>query len=183
MDDKLNKLYSDFVGSDVLDGITAGNFDDLKNSAFITPENKEYFEDMLRVGWLSGQISSAGPLTGSLKTFTINGVNNATSYLSFGEGVWQIEDVVVLYSGGSGTISFRLYVYDPNDGNPALEVVFGSGTSTTLFNFNNDGQFDEFANKKFGPSENNGDRQLGFKPSGTFTADSMTAYVICHRVR
>ena len=183
MDDKLNKLYTDFVGQDVLDGITAGNFDDLKNSAFITPENKEYFDDMLRTGWLSGQISSAGPLTGSLKTFTINGVNNATSYLEFGEGVWQIEDVVVLYSGGSGTISFRLYVYDANDGNPALEVVFGSGTSTTLFNFNNDGQFDEFANKKFGPSVNNSARQLGFKPSGTFTADSMTAYVIAHRVR
>jgi hypothetical protein len=183
MNDKLNKLYTDFVGQDVLDGITAGNFDDLKNSAFITPENREYFEDMLRVGWLSGQISSAGPLTGSLKTFTINGVNNAVSYLDFGEGVWQIEDIVAIYSGGSGTINFRLYVYDPNDGNPAIEVSFSSGTSSTLFNFNNDTQFDEFDNKKFGAAVNNSSRRLGFKPSGTFTADSMTAYVIAHRVR
>ena len=48
--------------------------------------------------------------------------------------------------------------------------------------FNNDSQFDDFENKKFGESVNKGERLLGFKPNGTFTADSMTAYVICHRV-
>lgn len=183
MNDDLNKLYTDFIGKDVFDGITSSNLDALRNNGFITPENKEFFEDMLRVGWLSGRISSSGPLLGELKTVTISGVNNATSYASFGDGVWQVEDVIVIYSGGSGTLTFRLYVYDANDGNPALETVYGSGTSSSLFNFNNDGQFDEFANKKFGNTVNGGDRTIGFKPSGTFTADSMTAYVLCHRVR
>jgi len=62
MDEYTNKMYEDFKTRDVLDGISADNFDSLKNDAFITPENKEFFEDMLRVGYLSGQISSSGPM-------------------------------------------------------------------------------------------------------------------------
>jgi len=62
MDEYINKLYEDFKTRDVLDGISADNFDSLKDQAFITPENKDFFEDMLRVGWLSGQLSSSGPI-------------------------------------------------------------------------------------------------------------------------
>ena len=35
MDDTRNKWYTDFVGSNVKDGISASNFDSLKNDAFI----------------------------------------------------------------------------------------------------------------------------------------------------
>tara|TARA_Y100000004_G_C8922566_1_gene416097 strand:- start:5 stop:535 length:531 start_codon:yes stop_codon:yes gene_type:complete len=79
MDDDLNKLYTDFVGKDVLDGISADNFDSLKNDAFITPENKQFFEDMLRVGWLSGQISSSGPIPNT-------SFNTEVSITASGEG-------------------------------------------------------------------------------------------------
>jgi hypothetical protein len=64
-----------------------------------------------------------------------------------------------------------------------LELVFGSNTSSTLFNFNGDSQFDHFQNQFFGETINNGSRQLGLKPSGTFDAGTMTAYILCHRVR
>jgi len=162
--------------------MTFEDYDKVINAIDASINNVEALNVLALVGKMTGFTASGQPLRSTLKTLTINGVNNATSYASFGPGVWQVEDIVVLYSGGSGTINFRLYVYDETDGNPALEVVYGAGTSTSLFNFNNDGQFDEFANKKFGESINKGDRKLGFKPSGTFTADSMTAYVICHRV-
>ena len=68
MDENKNKLYEDFKTKDVLDGITANNFDSLKNNGFITPENKEFFDDLIRVGYLSGQLSSSGPIPGSSLT-------------------------------------------------------------------------------------------------------------------
>ena len=87
------------------------------------------------------------------------------------------------YTGGSGTISFRLFAYDDQAPDGPLEFVYATGTSSTFFNFNSDTQVDHFENIYFGETNlPGGSRQLGFKPSGTFTADSMTAFVLCHRV-
>jgi len=182
MDDKQNKLFTDFVGRDVQDGITASNFDSLKDNGFITPENKEFFEDMLRTGWLSGQLSSSGPMPGTLQYKTVNGVNNSVSYIDFGPGVWAVMDIIATYTGGSGSISFRAYHYD---GTTPLEWLFSSTTSTTLFVYNGDSQFDEVAAKRWGGADIDGTNylQLGLKPSGTFDADSMTFFAVCYRVR
>jgi len=182
MDDKQNKLFTDFVGRDVQDGITASNFDSLKDNGFITPENKEFFEDMLRTGWLSGQLSSSGPMTGTIQYFEVNGVNNAVSYVDFGPGVWAVMDIVAIYSGGSGSISFRAYHYN---GVTPLEWYFATTTSASLWTFNGDSQFDELGAKRWGGADIDGTNylQLGLKPSGTFTADSMTFYVVAYRVR
>lgn len=181
MDDKENKLYSDFATRDVLDGISADNFDSLKNEAFITPENKQFFDDMLRVGWLSGQLSSSGPMTGTLQYKTVTGVDNAVSYVDFGPGVWAVMDIIAQYTGGSGTIQFRGYHYD---GTTPLEWYYGSTTSTTSFSYNADSQFDEIASKRWGGSTDEANYlQLGLKPNGTFDAASMTIYVVCYRVR
>tara|TARA_R100000654_G_C2686211_1_gene127907 strand:+ start:590 stop:1120 length:531 start_codon:yes stop_codon:yes gene_type:complete len=79
LDDSENKLYTDFKGRDVLDGISADNFDSLKDETFITPENKQYMEDLLRVGWLSGQISSSGPMPNT-------SFNTTVSITASGEG-------------------------------------------------------------------------------------------------
>lgn len=173
-------LTGDSVPSNLF---SMSDFEQEKRNLFLNLDNFEVVNTLSEIGRITGKQSNSGPLVGELKTLTISGVNNAVNYATFGEGVWQVEDVVVTYTGGSGTINHRLYVYDSTDGNPAIEVLFAAGTSSTLFNFNNDTQFDEFANKKFGKTTTNGDRQLGFKPSGTFDAGSMTAYVICHRVR
>mgnify|MGYP003652381820 FL=1 len=181
MDDKLNKLYTDFVGRDVQDGITAGNFDSLKDNGFITPENKEFFEDMLRTGWLSGQLSSSGPMTGTLQYKTVPGVDNAVSYLDFGPGVWAVMDIIALYTGGSGSIQFRGYHYD---GTTPLEWFYGASSSSNIFTYNADSQFDEMSAKRWGGSTDEANYlQLGLKPNGTFDADSMTFYVVCYRVR
>ena len=94
MDDKLNKLYTDFVGRDALDGISADNFDSLKNDAFITPENKEFFEDMLRTGWLTGQLSSSGPMPNTSKILTASvtaSSQNATFFTPAAGEVWSIQ--------------------------------------------------------------------------------------------
>lgn len=123
------------------------------------------------------------PIRGTMQTKTQALTNNAVSYVDFGPGVWQVSDIIVQLQGGSGTITYRAYAYDPIDGNPALELLFGSNTSSTLFNYNADTQFDHFADTYFGETINNGSRQLGLKPSGTFTAGTMTAFILCHRVR
>ena len=174
-DDKENKLYTDFVGKNVQDGITADNFDSLKDNGFITPENKEFFEDLLRTGWLSGQLSSSGPLIGSIQFKTVNGVDNSTGYVDFGDGIWAVQDVIVYYTGGSGTISFRGWYFD---GVTPIEWYLGGSSSSSYFSYNADSQFDELSVKRFG-----GNMQLGLKPNGTFDADSMTFYVVCYRVR
>lgn len=94
MDDDLNKLYTDFKGKDVLDGISADNFDSLKNDAFITPENKQFFEDLLRTGWLSGQISSSGPMPNTAKIIQIDLTSSSstsgTVFTPAAGEVWQL---------------------------------------------------------------------------------------------
>lgn len=94
MDDDKNKLYSDFKTRDVLDGISADNFDSLKNDAFITPENKEFFEDLLRTGWLSGQLSSSGPMPNTAKIveveLTSSSATSGTVFTPSAGEVWQI---------------------------------------------------------------------------------------------
>lgn len=66
----------------------------MKDDAFITPENKEFFEDLLRTGWLSGQISSSGPMpnTGQIIEISLTS-SSATSgdvYVPKAGEVWQI---------------------------------------------------------------------------------------------
>ena len=115
MDDKENKLYTNFVGRDVLDGISADNFDSLKNNAFITPENKDFFNDMLRVGWLSGQISSSGPMpnTTIIRTAvtTVSGAIVDIFTPSAGE-VYEVQGFSINKTGLAGTLTCRLIASD-----------------------------------------------------------------------
>lgn len=94
MDDNTNKLFEDFKGRDVLDGISADNFDSLKNDAFITEANRGFFEDLLRTGWLSGQLSSSGPMpnTGKIVTTSVagGGATSGTIFQPAAGEVWQI---------------------------------------------------------------------------------------------
>jgi len=174
-------LTGDSIPSDTL---TFENLDTIR-SLVRTEESNVEVMNLLNTVFESAGMASSGlaPIRGTMQTKTAALVDNATSYVDFGPGVWAVTDIVVTYSGGSGTITFRAYAYDPTDGNAALELKYGSTTSSTLYNYNNDAQFDHLQNQFFGETINNGSRQLGLKPSGTFTADSMTAFVLCHRVR
>lgn len=174
-------LTGDQIPSDTL---TYDNLDVIR-SLVRTEESNVEVMNLLNTLFDSAGMGYSGlaPIRGTMQTKTASLVNNATTYVDFGPGVWHVTDIVVIYSGGSGTINFRIYAYDAIDGNPALEIVYGASTSSALFNFNNDAQFDHLQNQFFGETINNGSRQLGLKPTGTFTADSMTAYVLCHRVR
>ena len=71
MDDDQNKLYTDFSGRNVLTGITADNFDSLRQFGFINPKNKDFFDDLLRIGALSSQISSSGPMPGTAEGISV----------------------------------------------------------------------------------------------------------------
>lgn len=102
MADEKNKLYSDFRTRDVLDGISADNFDSMKNEAFITPENKDFFEDMLRVGWLSGQLSASGPMPNTSKILTATATassQNVTFFTPAAGEVWSIQGFAQNKSG------------------------------------------------------------------------------------
>ena len=129
MNDDQNKLYTDFKGRDVLDGISADNFDSLKNDTFITPENKEFFDDLLRTGWLSGQLSSSGPMpnTGKIvKTnFTATLQNKIVASANAGE-VWQVMGACANRVSASGTFTFVLSFTDGVD-SVRIESLTGSG--------------------------------------------------------
>jgi hypothetical protein len=174
-------LTGDQIPSDTLEFV---DIDTIRSIVRTEVQNVEVL-NLLNTLTEAGGMNSSGsaPIRGTMQTKTQALTNNAVSYIDFGPGVWHITDIVVLLQGGSGTITYRAYAYDATDGNPALELVFGSNTSSTLFNFNGDSQFDHFQNQFFGETINNGSRQLGLKPSGTFDAGTMTAYVLCHRVR
>ncbi len=129
MNDNTNKLFEDFKGRDVLDGISADNFDSMKDDAFITESNKSYFEDLLRTGWLSGQLSSSGPMpnTGKIiKTnFTAASQNKIVATASAGE-VWQIMGACANRVAASGTFTFVLSFTDGVD-SVRIESLTGSG--------------------------------------------------------
>lgn len=129
MDDKQNKLYTDFIGRDVLDGISADNFDSLKNDAFITPENKDFFEDMLRVGWLSGQLSSSGPMpnTGKIVTTQFTAASQTKTVASANAGeVWQVMGACANRVAASGSFTFVLQFTDGVN-SVRIESLTGSG--------------------------------------------------------
>lgn len=129
MDDDQNKLYSDFRTRDVLDGISADNFDSMKDDAFITPDNKDFFEDLLRVGWLSGQISSSGPMpnTGKIVStqFTAASQSKDVATASSGE-VWQVMGACANRVSGSGTFTFVISFSDGAN-KVRIESLTGSG--------------------------------------------------------
>lgn len=133
MDDDKNKLYSDFRTSDVLDGISADNFDSLKDKAFITPENKEFFEDMLRVGWLSGQLSSSGPMpnTGEIATATVSvsSVDYTIKTPSAGE-VYQVVGIGAAANATLGSLSGMTLYIKLYDGTTSMTVLEWSGSGT-----------------------------------------------------
>jgi len=115
MDEYTNKMYEDFKTRDVLDGISADNFDSLKNDAFITPENKEFFEDMLRVGWLSGQLSSSGPMpnTTTIRTATSTSSSAIVDIFTPSAGeVYEVQGFSINRVGLAGTLSCRLIATD-----------------------------------------------------------------------
>jgi len=173
-------LTGDKTPSSVL---TLADFDTVLNNIDTKVDNIEALNALKLVGDMAGFTPYGGPLRGSLQTFQVNGVDNATTYLDFGPGVWKVSDIAVYYTGGSGTISFRLYAYDDQSPDGALEFVYATGSSSTFFSFNNDTQFDHFENIYFGETNlSGGSRKLGFKPDGTFNASSMTAFVLCHRL-
>ena len=139
MDDKQNKLYTDFVGQDVLDGITAGNFDDLKNNAFITPENKEYFEDMLRVGYLSSQISASGPIPGTMTTRFIE-ITAATTTTAFEAGIGESWIMIAADKGSeyTGETNCVLRIEAPDENGVSRAIELAQQTSTNApFTFAN----------------------------------------------
>lgn len=163
--------------------LTLADYDAILNSIDTSVDNLEALNALKLVGDMAGFTPYGGPLRGSLQTFTINGINGNTTYVDFGPGVWQITDVSVYYTGGSGTITMRLYVYDDQDTAGPLEFVYHGTTSSGFTNFNLDAQFDELSGTPFGETNNpGGSRQLGFQPNGTFDAGSMTAYVLAHRL-
>tara|TARA_R100001463_G_scaffold72181_2_gene126087 strand:+ start:16 stop:639 length:624 start_codon:yes stop_codon:yes gene_type:complete len=173
-------LTGDRVPTTVL---TLADYDTILNNIDTKVDNIEALNALKLVGDMAGFTPYGGALRGSLQTFQVNGVNNATTYLDFGPGVWQISEVSVYYTGGSGTPAFRLFAYDPQSSDGPLEFVYATTSSTNFYNFNLDAQFDHFASLYFGETNlPGGSRQLGFKPSGTFDAGSMTAFVLCHRV-
>ena len=75
--------------------MTFEDYDKVINAIDASVDNIEALNVLALIGKMTGFTASGQPLRSTLKTLNINGVNNATTYASFGNGVWQVEDVVV----------------------------------------------------------------------------------------
>lgn len=173
-----SSIYQD-VKTVTLQDLTPEQFDSFRARMFSEGVNglEDEYRRLQLLGEAAGVTSSSGLLRNSIKITSATMVDNAVSYIDFGEGVYGIQQIVALYTGGSGTLSFRAYYYDGGtSGAPALEWFFGGSTSATQFQYNADSQFDELANQYFGDG-----MQLGLKVNGTFTSGDY--YVVYHRVR
>lgn len=192
--DKKSQLYSqlrtttlkDVSQQDAANAATGGTksrLDIISDPVFVNEAFEDEIERINMIGQASNSQSQSGIIRGSLQRFGVNGINNATAYLQFPEGNWVIQDVIVTYTGGSGTLYFRSYYYDPTEASPVpLQWFYGASSSSTIFNYNDDSNFDEVLAKHWGDTPT-GSMEIGFKPSGTFDADSMTFNVIAYRVR
>lgn len=139
MDDNTNKLFEDFKTRDVLDGISADNFDSLKDEAFITESNKAYFEDLLRTGWLSGQLSSSGPMpnTAFITKTTLTTSNSDVTIFTPNPGeVFQV--VGVGLGMDSGVTSGTAYLKMLDNNNSESAIVAEMATSGSIESFDND---------------------------------------------
>jgi hypothetical protein len=173
-----SSIYQD-LKTVTLQDLTPEQFDALRGRMFSEGVNglEDEYRRLQLLGEAAGVTSSSGILRNSIKIASATMVDNAVSYFNFGEGVYGIQQIIAVYTGGSGTLSFRSYYYDGGtSGAPALEWFFGGSTSSTLYTFNSDSQFDELANQAFGDG-----MQLGVKVNGTFTSGNY--YVVYHRVR
>jgi hypothetical protein len=133
VDDDQNKLYSDFRTRDVLDGISADNFDSMKNEAFITPDNKDFFEDMLRTGWLSGQLSSSGPMpnTGEIASveITVSSADSVMKAPKAGE-VYQVVGISASANATLGSLSGVTLYIKLDDGTTSMTILEWSGSGS-----------------------------------------------------
>jgi len=175
-----SSIYQD-LKTVTLQDLTPAQFDALRARMFSEGVNglEDEYRRLKLLGEASGVVSSSGPLRNSIKIAQLSLSDAAVNYLDFGEGVYGIQQIVVLYTGGSGTLYFRLWYYDGGtSGAPPLEWFFGSTTSSSTFIANADNQFDELMNQYYGDG-----MQLGIRCNGTFDEGSMTAYVVYHRIR
>jgi len=130
MEDKENKLFTDFRGSNILDGFDSSQMDKLKLASFITPENMEYFQDLIQVGTLSGQLSLSGPMpnSGEIVTTGALGANATTTIKEPDNGeVWVVSALSGEKGGGVSTANFQFFLEDAS-GNKAYLCDF-NGTS------------------------------------------------------
>jgi len=178
MNDKLNKLYTNFVGRDVLDGISADNFDSLKNDAFITPENKQFFDDMLRVGWLSGQLSSSGPMPNTSKILLASATassQNVTFFTPAAGEVWSIQGFAQ-NKVGSFTAGVTGYlIVDDGSQTTSIDMVVRRISSSTA---------DPQEDSDFGtPIFVDQNMTVKYRPYSTGFGDSVEGQIYCIRVR
>jgi len=130
--ERRNPLFDDFGNKNLLDGFDAAKLDQLKKAAFIMPENMDYIRDMLQVGWITGQLSSAGPIpnTGQIVTTGALSSNATTTLFEPDNGeVW----VICALSGQKDTVStanFQFFLED-SSGNKAYMCDF-NGTSGAI---------------------------------------------------
>ena len=178
MDDKTNKLYEDFKTRDVLDGISADNFDSLKNDAFIVPNNKDFFNDMLRVGWLSGQLSSSGPMpnTSKILTATVTASSqNATFFTPAAGEVWSIQGFAQ-NKVGSFTAGVTGYlIVDDGNQTTAIDMTVRRISSSTA---------DPQEDSDFGtPIFVDQNMTVKYRAYSTGFGDSVEGQIYCIRVR
>ena len=133
LDDNTNKLFEDFKTRDVLDGISADNFDSLKDEAFITEKNREYFDDLLRTGWLAGQLSSSGPMpnTGEIASaeITVSSADVVMKAPKAGE-VYQVVGISASANATLGSLTGTTLYIKLDDGTTNMTVLEWTGNGS-----------------------------------------------------
>ena len=129
-----NKLYTEFSGKNVQTGITADNFDILRRESFITPENKQYFDDLIRIARISNQMSASGPIPGTMRNATVTSTSSGTQYTIFSPSVGEVWQVCGAFStaatGLSGSVSLEVKLRDSVNALTAEIIQTSSSTGT-----------------------------------------------------
>ena len=173
-----SSIYQD-VKTVTLQDLTPEQFDSFRARMFSEGVNglEDEYRRLQLLGEAAGVTSSSGILRNSIKITSEPMIDGSVVYIDFGEGVYGIQQILAVYTGGSGTLQFRAWYYDGGtSGAPPLEWFYGGSTSSTNFQYNQDSQFDELENQYFGDG-----MQLGLRVNGTFTSGDF--YVVYHRVR
>lgn len=119
-----NRLFDEF-DTKKLEDFSADNLDSFRDQVFITPENIQLVNDLLRFGYMNNQFSSSGPISRSLKLYnfryTSTGDKKESLGLQPGE-VWKINTLSMAEQGsGTATISFALF--EPANGDQSFFAV------------------------------------------------------------
>jgi len=162
--EKKNRLYDQFDTKQINE-FTADNLDSFRDQIFIQESNEIISDDLIRTGILSNQLSSAGPIVGTMDVYEIEVTSSGSGvakFLNSGTApagqIWQVYSFGISPSGVSGTVSYEVRIFGASG--TSTEFLSGSSSLNSSFPLQED----------FGPCFIGEGAKIQFEATGTFTS-------------